>query len=220
MDRGCDEKERQDMSLNLFKDVSDINATRFADCPLSKLNEGKSFDKPISEYDKPLGEACENVKHCPVDNKLDGKKAEGKEFVPEVITRNSSLEGDHHPVTGVLFERKQVENVNGEKLEGVFPVFESLYDVQLPEDLYQETDNTQFSCCNQKLKEAFENGELDCSKFDERQLEQIANGDKPQGYTWHHSEELGKMELVKSDLHDKTGHTGGKVIWGGGQDAR
>ena len=48
MDRGCDEKERQDMSLNLFKDVSDINATRFADCPLSNLNEGKSFDERFS----------------------------------------------------------------------------------------------------------------------------------------------------------------------------
>ena len=90
----------------------------------------------------------------------------------------------------------------------------------MPEDLYEACDRDQFKHCNERLKEAYENGELDDAPFDERQREQIANGDKPQGYTWHHNEELGKMELIDTETHDKTGHTGGKVIWGGGQDAR
>lgn len=140
--------------------------------------------------------------------------------IREVITRNRSLEGDEHPITGVPFERKQVETINGEKVEGVFPVFDSTFDVQLPEDLYQVSDKEQFEHCNQKLKEAYDSGKLDDLPFNERQREQIANGDKPQGYTWHHNEELGKMELIDTETHDKTGHTGGKVIWGGGQDAR
>ena len=31
----------------------------------------------------------------------------------------------------------------------------------------------------------------------------------PRGYTWHHSEELGKMYLVPLELHRAVGHTGG-----------
>lgn len=38
----------------------------------------------------------------------------------------------------------------------------------------------------------------------------------PAGYTWHHHQDIGRMQLVPSDLHAKTGHTGGASIWGGG----
>jgi RHS repeat-associated protein len=31
----------------------------------------------------------------------------------------------------------------------------------------------------------------------------------PKGYTWHHHQEKGRMQLVDSDIHSKTGHTGG-----------
>lgn len=31
----------------------------------------------------------------------------------------------------------------------------------------------------------------------------------PEGYTWHHHEEVGKMQLVPEDLHDEVKHTGG-----------
>ena len=57
-------------------------------------------------------------------------------------------------------------------------------------------------------------------QFDEEQLEQIENGDTPDGYTWHHNEETGRMQLVDSEIHAKTGHTGGRSIWGGGSENR
>jgi len=31
---------------------------------------------------------------------------------------------------------------------------------------------------------------------------------------WHHHEKTGRLQLVDKNLHDKTGHTGGKAIWG------
>ena len=55
-------------------------------------------------------------------------------------------------------------------------------------------------------------------QFSNRQLEKIANGDKPDNCVWHHNEELGVMELVDFTQHDKAKHTGGKSIWGGGND--
>ena len=38
-----------------FKEVAEMTAKQFADSPLGKMLEGKTFDKPMSEYDKPLG---------------------------------------------------------------------------------------------------------------------------------------------------------------------
>ena len=44
-----------------FKEVAEVAANRFADCPLGKMAEGKIFDKPMSEYDKPLGMYARDV---------------------------------------------------------------------------------------------------------------------------------------------------------------
>jgi len=39
----------------------------------------------------------------------------------------------------------------------------------------------------------------------------------PPGYTWHHHQDVGRMQLVKSDEHRLAApHTGGMAIWGGG----
>ena len=48
----------------------------------------------------------------------------------------------------------------------------------------------------------------------------IEDGETPDGYTWHHDAEAGKMQLVDFETHQKTGHTGGRYIWGGGTENR
>lgn len=35
----------------------------------------------------------------------------------------------------------------------------------------------------------------------------------PRDITWHHHEEAGRMQLVESNVHAKTGHTGGFSLW-------
>lgn len=153
--------------------------------------------------------------------KFDPYKRDIKEVeILKLPCKNEHLEGKEHPVTGVLFVKKIVEDINGNKIEVVVPVFDSVYDAKLPSDLLQASDKQQAKECNNQLKEAVENNPEFASKFTKEQLEQIKNGDTPDGYTWHHNEELGKMQLVDSDIHNKTGHTGGKVIWGGGQENR
>ncbi|KAB2877504.1 HNH endonuclease [bacterium] len=37
----------------------------------------------------------------------------------------------------------------------------------------------------------------------------------PKGYTWHHHQNTGRMQLVDSKIHRLTGHTGGASIWYG-----
>ena len=179
-------------------DTGDDNAfTKDAETPEKtddngKMSEDKVFDKPMSEYDNLISS----------------------------FTRNERFEGKEHPETGVPYERKKIKDANGEETEGVFPVFDSTFDAQLPEDLYQASDKKQSAECNRQLKEAVENDPELAKKFTDDQLEQIKNDDTPDGYTWHHNEEAGKMQLVDSETHAKSGHTGGRAIWGGGQENR
>lgn len=137
----------------------------------------------------------------------------------DIITRNESLKGDVHPITGVPFEEKTVIDAE-DKFRGVFPIFDSQFDVQLPDNMLQASDAEQFGECNKQLKEAVDNDPELAKKFTPDQLEQIKNGDTPDGYIWHHNEEKGKMQLVDSETHAHTGHTGGRSIWGGGSEFR
>lgn len=189
---------------------------------ISKIAEvgQKSLDS-ISTFDPDAkimkGEVSDNTKDTePLfdpDKKID-KSPE------EIHTRNDGLEGKKHPQTDVPFKRKTVEDADGNEVTGVFPEFDPVFEGELPEELYQESDKKQFAECNKQLKEAVEKDPELAKKFTPEQIEQIKNGDTPDGYTWHHNEEKGKMQLVDSDTHAKTGHTGGKTIWGGGNENR
>ena len=141
-----------------------------------------------------------------------------------IITRNMGLENDRHPITGVPFEQKTIELPSKEKIEGIFPVFDSLFSAELSEDLFLESDKTQFCECNKQLLEAIENDPGLKEKFSEEQIDQIrdgvSDGTAPDGFVWHHDAEVGIMQLVDFDTHTKTGHTGGRSLWGGGSEYR
>ena len=53
-------------------------------------------------------------------------------------------------------------------------------------------------------------------KFTEDQIKEIMNGDLPDGFTWHHNEQEGLMQLVDTLTHSKTHHDGGMSLWGRG----
>jgi hypothetical protein len=50
------------------------------------------------------------------------------------------------------------------------------------------------------------------------EVEALAHAiEAPAGYTWHHHQDVGRMQLVPFDAHRlATPHTGGMAIWGGG----
>ena len=57
-------------------------------------------------------------------------------------------------------------------------------------------------------------------QFSKEQLEQIKNGDTPDEYFWHHDATPEKIQLVDFEIHANIGHTGGRTVWGGGNDYR
>ena len=90
------------------------------------------------------------------------------------------------------------------------------------------SDPEQFQMCNDALADAVlpdpDTGEIEdpelAAQFTEDQLTDIANGDTPEGYTWHHDVEAGHMQLVPTDVHQSCRHSGGRSLWGGGADYR
>lgn len=174
---------------------------------IAKIKEYSEAGKRIIEPDIDI------VKTKSLESIIQMNLEKGIERMP---SRNQDLEGKKHPDTGVPFVVKVVENSEGELVEVVVPEFDSVFDAQLPEGLFESTDNEQFSECNRQLKEAVQNDLEVAAQFTDEQLEQIMNDETPDGYTWHHDAEKEKMQLVDAKTHAQTGHTGGKAIWGGG----
>ena len=137
----------------------------------------------------------------------------------KIKCRNEELAGQKHPDTQVPFEKKIIES-EGQEYEVVVPEFESVFDVYLSSDKLTATDRVQFKECNEQLKEAVSLDKDLHDKFTAEQLEQIENGDTPEGCVWHHDAEVGKIQLVDFEIHTRTAHTGGRAIWGGGNQNR
>ena len=184
------------------------------------INDARNF---CDDLFKSLDETTE-----PSINQIDAKRTDSKNYKDDapryIYTINMSLENDVHPITGVPFERKIIKLPNNEKIEGVFPVFNSQFDAKISEGLYLESDKKQFCECNKQLLNAIEIN-LDLrEKFTDEQIEQIRDGTKdgtsPDGFVWNHDAEVGKIQLVDFDTHAKTGHTGGRSLWGGGSEYR
>lgn len=205
------ENEKTDETIN----QSDMTTDESVDDVLSDFDsKSTTVTKDGTEESVSENEGESNQES---DNTREPDNTEGQ--VEHIQCRNENLEGKEHPETGVPFERRQVE-VDGKQYEVVVPQFDSKYDAQLSEDKLKSTDREQFKECNAQLKEEVANNKDLRSQFDDEQIEQIENGDTPDGYTWHHDADVGKMQLVDTEVHQKTGHTGGRSIWGGGTDNR
>lgn len=179
----------------------------------------KTITKALKDMDKvsankiKSGVIGKDVKPSFFDN------MEMKETRPRHIpTINENMAGEKN--NGVFYELKRFK-LNGKEVEGVFPVFESQFDVKLPKELYRASDTEQMKYCTKTLAEAIKNNPELKKQFDERQIKQIENGDPRIGkFTWHHSEIPGKMQLVNAKEHSAARHTGGRSLWGGGSDSR
>lgn len=212
--------------------------TRLSDCPLAyrareispqMINEAV-LNRPLakdpeaaknfsSAVENPTRELTEDEKKRLQEvlgwsDKQIGKCTIDSEGVIHYRTDRYDLEGKTSE-NGVPYERKQIE-IKGIVIEGVFPEFDSAFDVCLdPEDY---TSKNYAAKCNAKLKEAVNSDPELRSKFTPSQLEQIESGVTPDGYVWHHNEEPGKMQLVKKVDHDRciggAAHTGGNALWG------
>ncbi len=95
---------------------------------------------------------------------------------------------------------------------------EPVYLQQLEKEYYLKSNETQFKKCNEKIREELDHNKDLRDQFTPKELEIWKNGEKPIEYTWHHNQRPGEFNLVDFGIHGKTGHTGGREVWGGGYD--
>lgn len=144
---------------------------------------------------------------------------------------------------GVTFSRQILEK-GTYKIEGMFPDFTKhrLIDIIMPIDYFEKSNKVQFSYCMNNLRKEYaknpkelieklkllnkgqtylevRNGKtvkLEGNDLLKRQLIDLENkhGNKLFGFTWHHHQDSGKMELISENIHNKVSHVGGNLIWG------
>lgn len=107
-----------------------------------------------------------------------------------------------HKLTKVRFDR------NG------FPIFKEYARVKLKRSLYKRSRETHFRYANKKMYERICKDKFYATKFTKSQKLALKNGETPDGFTWHHHQNRGLMQLVKTGIHSKVNHKGGYSIWG------
>ncbi|WP_261845086.1 RHS repeat-associated core domain-containing protein [Aliamphritea ceti] len=124
--------------------------------------------------------------------------------VPNASGRMVHMAGKRHPVTGVPYDSRG------------FPIFDDIakYDTKIPGPDFSSLSYTQqMQAASRDLAGAIERGAVNSSGFSDLQLSQIRSGSsKVDGYTWHHHQDFGRMQLLPSTVHSKTGHIGGERI--------
>ena len=87
--------------------------------------------------------------------------------------------------------------------------------MRLPSDKLIASRNTHFRHATKDLNKAIERGEISSAQFNSEQLKAIAAGDSTiPNLTWHHHQDIGRMQLIPTNVHEELGHIGGYSIWG------
>jgi filamentous hemagglutinin len=138
---------------------------------------------------------------------LYGSRNVASTTVPPLDGRNVHLASQRHPVSGIVFDTRG------------FPIFDDVaaFDTRLASGQFRAASyEQQMQMASRDLSQAIQRGEISASRFTPDQLSQIQNGAAQiNGYTWHHHQDYGRMQLVPRDIHRTTGHIGGEGISGG-----
>lgn len=139
----------------------------------------------------------------------------GKKQVQETLANGDKK---WSTITYQHFKNKTYKNKHGKKIKydkNGFPKFPHKFQMTLKNTSLKKGRQAHDREANKALKKAFNNNPKSFnSKFTPSQIKEIKKGQKPTGYTWHHHQTRGVMQLVKRTYHEHTPHTGGISIWG------
>ncbi len=125
--------------------------------------------------------------------------------VPSALAKNVKLAGQRHPVSGIVFDRKG------------FPIFDdvAVFDTRISRSVASKKDAYKHkSSATKILWKEITDGNISRNKFTQKQLRDIERGlEKITGFTWHHHQDIGRMQLIPQTTHTSTGHVGGMKMW-------
>lgn len=127
--------------------------------------------------------------------------------VPPLSAKNVGLAGTRHLNTGIVFD------VRG------FPIFDDVAKADLLIDSAQVIGRNysgQMRAATRNLRGMINSGQISSSSFTASQLRAIQGGRAQiPGLTWHHHQNIGRMQLIPRKVHSKVGHIGGFEMWYG-----
>ena len=121
--------------------------------------------------------------------------------LPSLTQKNVKLANQAHPVTGIVFDQRG------------FPIFDNVakFDTKIASELAViDNPKIHMKAATQILRQEIEAGRLNSNMFTNEQLTSIFTGEAiiPE-FTWHHHQDVGRMQLVPKGIHSQTGHVGG-----------
>lgn len=145
---------------------------------------------------------------CDQKKKIDSKKSKcirainNAEYWPRLKLGLPGMANKTNSKTKVRFDAKG------------FPIFKAYYTVKLRRKDFKEARERHFYIANKTLYNDKSPKAKIKSKFSKKQIKQLSQGVTPDGYTWHHHQNAGVLQLVEEETHAKTYHHGGYSIWG------
>lgn len=125
--------------------------------------------------------------------------------VPDPKRPNVGRRREPHRKTGIPYDSRG------------FPIFDdvAMYDTRLARSLWLgQSRRAHMRAATRELRDAIRAGKVKASKFDAAQLRAIESGKaKIPGYTWHHHQHHGRMQLIPERYHKLSGHVGGDKLW-------
>jgi HNH/ENDO VII superfamily nuclease len=84
-------------------------------------------------------------------------------------------------------------------------------ELQLPPELWNASDAQQFRWLNEHAFGS-EDGQVKIFPWD-KDMKGVGGDVPPHGYTWHHHQQPGRMQLVPFGVHGAVQHSGGRQVW-------
>jgi hypothetical protein len=112
----------------------------------------------------------------------------------------------------VYAERKKISKVGVPYNRAGFPVFDAKATVILKPNDWKSPNYRRIA--NRLLLAQIEKNPNLAMHFSVADIDRLKVGKNPAGFDWHHGQQRGRMELVRSDIHGGTSHLGGDKVWG------
>jgi hypothetical protein len=208
---------------------SSLNADFGSFATSENSSELREYNGVLENNDKYLGDNAaqefEGKYASDKDAESEKQNASYSDIINQTPTSNGNWSGDRgnsvwHPNDEEVLHdlRYYGKGIEGIKYFNGYPDFTpvQVFESRLPMSLYDRNDDYQFTDCNLELLDFLKGHPESISYFDDTQLSEIAKGQNPIGYTWHHDIQSGRMQLVPTSIHRNCSHYGGRNRWGGG----
>ncbi len=184
------------MNFTQFNEVKESSLKRFSECPLSKSGETKNFDKPMSDYDKPLAVSYDNMKNCPIDGnngQWDGERGNSNWYPdPDFVPGKANPE---EKTWSEILNKHGIDHIHFKDGEPDFSeISKGIVEIEPFSD--SRTDN-------------FDKADIELAKQKGCTPEEVAKWRKENVYTWHECKDMKTMQKVSSEVHNNVPHSGG-----------